>query len=680
MEQFCTGSVVWASAGGDIFWPGRVVEPEKDAVASTPSKKIVTINFLIEDSYEDIRNPKKIFMWNCEKQNTFIEKGRGIKNLAKKLQFNKAVAEADELFKLQAKEVDNLSSQESEKDIKSAEKRKVQPIKKKRKSIERLTPVRSSPRKKMAFENVTSNAEYQCSKLTEGQPVVVNINSEINSVREETKKEEDTLKRCCPDPTTRLQATESKETDSALKLNGKRSPTIQRKSKTSILTEKNGETSELLESLCNGHHKAKRQLIGDDSSKMRMSSKKTKPAHQVDHADDEKSLENDQSAELSNKRTLNHENGFEEKDFTVNGDNHAKGSVGVADKESDEAVDINTSVSSDGSSDDELLSDAFSPSQESNQFSVGDIVWAKYYREPYWPAQIKKITGKRKQDQKFLVKFLAWHNCLFKVQPKKLVHFACDPNQRAEFLEVKWTLQNKELKDLFDEALSQAENLLNRKGLGKSLDDDFDVDDLQIFEENEEENAEHNGEEMTDKDLPQETSRLSECRKSLRARKQVSKYSHILSYIRQAKPALKQILNGKRTSERHATYTCGRVSEKNGLKLRAGFGPVGEENLRDEIMALLLDYYKELKGSTDLTYVSDVWLPEAIIFSIQEIDKVDRERAEEMFQAGSELAVSSSEVQEFTKILKQRKPSAGQVQERVKKAERALARYNAGES
>ena len=26
---------------------------------------------------EDIRNPKKIFMWNCEKQNTFIEKGRG---------------------------------------------------------------------------------------------------------------------------------------------------------------------------------------------------------------------------------------------------------------------------------------------------------------------------------------------------------------------------------------------------------------------------------------------------------------------------------------------------------------------------------------------------------------------------------------------------------------------------
>lgn len=51
-----------------------------------------------------------------------------------------------------------------------------------------------------------------------------------------------------------------------------------------------------------------------------------------------------------------------------------------------------------------------------------------------------------------------------------------------------------------------------------------------------------------------------------------------------------------------------------------------------------------------------------------------------MYLAGSELAVSSSEVQEFTKNLKQRKPSDEQIQERVKKAERAVARLGAGES
>ena len=47
----------------------------------------------------------------------------------------------------------------------------------------------------------------------------------------------------------------------------------------------------------------------------------------------------------------------------------------------------------------------------------------------------------------------------------------------------------------------------------------YSTDDLQIFEDKEEENAEHNSKEMTDKDLPEETSRLFECRKSLRARK-----------------------------------------------------------------------------------------------------------------------------------------------------------------
>lgn len=45
------------------------------------------------------------------------------------------------------------------------------------------------------------------------------------------------------------------------------------------------------------------------------------------------------------------------------------------------------------------------------------------------------------------------------------------------------------------------------------------TDDLQIFEEKEEDNTEQDGNEMTDKDLPQQTSRLFECRKSLRARK-----------------------------------------------------------------------------------------------------------------------------------------------------------------
>ena len=256
----------------------------------------------------------------------------------------------------------------------SAEKRKVQSIQKKRKSVERSTPVRSSPRKKLAIENVISNAENQCSKSTEVQPAVVNNNSEINSVKEETKKEEDTSKRSYPDLTNRLQ-TEGEETDSAVKLNVKRSRTLQWRSKNSISTEKSSKTGDFLEGRCNGHQKAKRQLI-DEASKKRILMKRAKPAHQIDQADGERSLENDESVELSNKRTLNHENGFEEKELGVIGENHVDDSAGVADKESDEAVGINTSATSDVSSDDELLSDAFSPSQEGSKFIAFTVLYS----------------------------------------------------------------------------------------------------------------------------------------------------------------------------------------------------------------------------------------------------------------------------------------------------------------
>ena len=264
----------------------------------------------------------------------------------------------------------------------SAEKRKVQS---KRKSVERSTPVRSSPRKKLAIENVISNAENQCSKLAEVQPAVVNNNSEINSVKEETKKEEDTSKRSYPDLTNRLQ-TEGEETDSAVKLNVKRSRTLQWRSKNSISTEKSSKTGDFLEGRCNGHQKAKRQLIDDEAPKKRILTKRAKPAHQIDQADGEKSLENNESVKLSNKRTLNHENGFEEKELGVIGENHVDDSAGVADKESDEAVGINPSATSDVSSDDELLSDAFSPSQEGSKFIAFTVLYfiQKHIANCFW--------------------------------------------------------------------------------------------------------------------------------------------------------------------------------------------------------------------------------------------------------------------------------------------------------
>lgn len=132
---------------------------------------------------------------------------------------------------------------------------------------------------------------------------------------------------------------------------------------------------------------------------------------------------------------------------------------------------------------------------------------------------------------------------------------------------------------------------------------------------------------------------------------------------------------------------------------------------QDEIMHLLVEFHKECKGNVaDISYVSDVWLPEvrkrfvavainafirkkfgkifsfyyktdfhiifpqAIIWSIQEIDHVDKERAEKTFLEGSGFAVTNAEVEELTSNLKQRrKLSTEEAEERIKKAERAMA-------
>jgi len=274
-------------------------------------------------------------------------------------------------FIAEAKEVDGMCSHQSEKDIhvkSPAETRKVQSITKKRKSGERSTPVRTSPRKKLAIENVRSNTDDLSSKLTETQSAVVTNTSRINSVREETKKEGDTSKRSCPDPTNRLQTVSKGILDSSVKLSVKKSRALQRKCKTSISTEKNGETSD---SRCNGYHKAKQQLIDYKYHKERMSSKKTKPAPPIDQGHGDKSLENDNSVELANKKTLNHENEFEEKKLGVNDEDHVDKNT---DQESEKVVGMDTSASSDVGSDDELLADAFSPSQESSKFIVYTVL------------------------------------------------------------------------------------------------------------------------------------------------------------------------------------------------------------------------------------------------------------------------------------------------------------------
>lgn len=212
----------------------------------------------------------------------------------------------------------------------------------------------------MSNENLTSNAENECSRVAaEAQPAVVNDNVELKSDSTETKKERETWKRS--HAANRLE-TKSKETDSS-KGNVKRRKTLEGHVINAASAEKKDETSDSLK--CNGHQKAKRRLLDDGPPKKRVSSKKTKSCHENDA---DKTLENDKGVELSSKRTFKVKNGVEKKELKMSKENNLDYSREVTDEESEVAAGINSSASSDESSDDELLSDAFSPSQEASKF------------------------------------------------------------------------------------------------------------------------------------------------------------------------------------------------------------------------------------------------------------------------------------------------------------------------
>lgn len=635
MDEFCVGTIVWASARNDIFWPGKVVEIS-DPVES--SKQAVTVNFFIEDSYEDIKNAKKLFQWNCERQQEFIEKGRGtLKDVERKIEFNKAVAEADDLFLSQEK---NAAGGNSNGKVSPSVKSRCVTDQKGKAKLSKsrkmeITATRRSPRNLMT----NGNSHDRLASSTENERKDMKLNSTQCNGRHRT---------CFP----------AEYQENRTKTNGEVSagdccPKMQHSdysARHQDFREKTASETDLNVSASLGRNRGKQPI------KRRFNEEDSASYTRLICA--KKSRKGEQHGVANN-------NSFET--------TSVKSKLGE-DMERDKSI-VNSShetvPESGETSDEELFKESFSPKKEENKFSVDDIVWAKFYREPYWPAVIKKVNEKTKTNpkKKYVVKFLGWTDCLFKIQPNKLVHFACNAKQRSEFMGMK--MGNEELQGMFDKALVQAEDFMNRKGLGKGFEDEKDEEHFQIFEDDDAENGEESDVKKAP-NVPPSTS-LSECRKSLRARKPVSKYSNILSYIRQAKPILKDILSGTKHSNRHETYTRGRVSEKNLLKKQSGFGPVADETLREGIMDLLMDFYREFCGRVDLTYISDVWLPEAIIQSISKMDNVDTAMAEEKFRAGFKDAVSYDEVFQLITKLKQRKSTAEKNEEILGCTERAAS-------
>ncbi|EDO27575.1 predicted protein, partial [Nematostella vectensis] len=186
-------------------------------------------------------------------------------------------------------------------------------------------------------------------------------------------------------------------------------------------------------------------------------------------------------------------------------------------------------------------------------------------------------------------------------------------------------------REKFKKALVDAEDIVRKKALGISVEseeEDYQLVDFQDVSNTLIPDMSHLSAETMKNDEEDDTTP----RKSSRQCKQVCQYSlDILPYIRQSKPILRQIFEGKKYSERHDIFRNGSQKERDKLKRRSGFGPVTNEDVQHDIMEMLREFYQELDDNrfAETSYVSDVMLPEPIKKTVKEAADKRVERLKE---------------------------------------------------
>ncbi|KAI2798978.1 nucleosome binding [Blomia tropicalis] len=85
-------------------------------------------------------------------------------------------------------------------------------------------------------------------------------------------------------------------------------------------------------------------------------------------------------------------------------------------------------------------------------------------------------------------------------------------------------------------------------------------------------------------------------------------------------------------SERHKKFS--QINKDNQLKQKGGFGPIRENQQQEELIEYCTNLFKsQLKSDLpDFSYFFNVWIPEAIIKSINRLYSIDCSMAEEIFQ------------------------------------------------
>ncbi|XP_052101172.1 uncharacterized protein LOC127735131 isoform X2 [Mytilus californianus] len=287
-----------------------------------------------------------------------------------------------------------------------------------------------------------------------------------------------------------------------------------------------------------------------------------------------------------------------------------------------------------------------------------DIVWLIWSKFPAWPAFVRRVYRKKRRIHKLSLTFI--EGCT-KMPNRLRVTYRCKTvlpfidKQKQKFIDQGESIPDPEMRRRFTEACEKAESFLHQRALSslnkeefsffsRESDDEEEVDsdsNLQINcgpNSSDTENRLSDSEDiLSNSPLPNYHSLEPSAKEIERLRKMTEKQSKLVDFVKSAemKNYLLDIFYGKRKSELHQKFVRGTVKEKNSLRY-AGFGPIYNEEQEEEIVEILKDWLYELpkKDIPDISYVLDVWIPEAVVYALIKTKSYGRKKAWEQFNKG----------------------------------------------
>ncbi|KAK6179934.1 hypothetical protein SNE40_012181 [Patella caerulea] len=274
---------------------------------------------------------------------------------------------------------------------------------------------------------------------------------------------------------------------------------------------------------------------------------------------------------------------------------------------------------------------------------VDDFVWVKFRQYPFWPSKILDVK-KMKNSVRLSLKFYGHDkNQKFRLLYKKGNVLPFSTTRTDDFIKTGKNQHDKTLQKTFDVAFDEIKSELTQRALmntptpteNKSFDfsDSFDCS-LPSFTEDTEFDSVKTGNKSSHtkyrrlsldaKVTPKMKETYSKQQEKLKERNEA-----LIKFIQtdKVKEHLRGIYEGKIPSERHLEYHASSSQKE------IHYEYLEDDNQISVVLDTLTEWYKEVTGQSffSLRYISDVWYPEAIVYSLMKLRKYHKKKAWEAY-------------------------------------------------